>query len=126
MQPVHHSNSFSLLVLRIDAHDDDAIQTKLFLLLQTEQYDTALLLLGPLKDNTAREFEKAYALYRLHREPEAAEVLQHLKESGSDAGFNDRGVVHLEAQLVCIRNPVVVYELISPAGLSPRVVRKCV
>jgi signal recognition particle subunit SRP72 len=71
------------------------LQTKLFLFLQTEQYSAALT----LADSTegAFEFGRAYALYRLHREHEAAAVLDELK---STAG-SSRGVNHLEAQLVC-------------------------
>jgi hypothetical protein len=81
-------------VLRLEPSDKDALQTKLFLLLQTEQYSTALT----LADSTehAFEFGRAYALYRLHREHEAAAVLDEIK---STAGLN-RGVNHLEAQLV--------------------------
>lgn len=76
------------------------MQTKLFLLLQTEQYDTALTLIESLSDPAARKFEETYALYRLHREAEAAERLVDLKASlGSDDVY-DRGVMHLEAQLV--------------------------
>lgn len=70
------------------------MQTKLFLLLQTEQYSAALT----LTDSTdhAFEFGRSYALYRLHREHEAAAVLDEIK---STAGMS-RGVNHLEAQLV--------------------------
>ncbi|KAG6331442.1 hypothetical protein ID866_7648 [Astraeus odoratus] len=83
-------------ILRLDPADNDALQTRLFLLLQTEQYDVALSLIG---DATAEEsdlaFEKAYALYRLEREAESATVLAQMKESQRD----HRGVLHLEAQL---------------------------
>lgn len=50
-----------------------------------------------LADSAEREFEfgRAYALYRLHREHEAAAVLDEIK---STVGLN-RGVNHLEAQL---------------------------
>ena len=85
-------------VLRIDPKDKDALQAKLFLLLQTEQYDTALSLLSTLPDE--HEFEKAYALYRLRREPEAAKLLESLKRTQRDSGSHFRGVMHLEAQLV--------------------------
>ena len=53
-----------------------------------------------LSDPVSREFEKAYALYRLHRENEAAELLPLLKTSQGADEVYDRGVVHLEAQLV--------------------------
>ncbi len=68
--------------------DPDALQTKLFLLLQTERYGAALELPG------CDGFEKAYALYRMQKGDEAREVL---KEVTGDA---ERGATHLEAQLV--------------------------
>ena len=83
-------------VLRLEPADKDALQTKLFLLLQTEQYSAALTLADSAEH--AFEFGRAYSLYRLHREHEAAAVLDGIK---STAGSN-RGVNHLEAQLVCI------------------------
>lgn len=87
-------------VLRIDGKDDDALNTKLFLLLQTEQYEDALTLISTLDVFKQREFEKAYALYRLHKEEEANMHLSQLKGSHKTAD-NNRGVMHLEAQLVC-------------------------
>lgn len=73
-------------VLRIDPADPDAQKTKLFLLLQTEQYDTAL----PLIDADNHRFELAYALYRLQREDEALHVL---------GAQRDRASLHLLAQI---------------------------
>ena len=83
-------------VLRLDPSDRDALRTKLFLLLQTEQYDAALALIVEI--NEERLFERAYALYRLHREEESAQVLKEIKNHGREA--EQRGVMHLEAQLV--------------------------
>jgi signal recognition particle subunit SRP72 len=40
-------------------------------------------------------YERAYTLYRLQRENEARDILEKMKE-----GEDDRGTVHLEAQLV--------------------------
>lgn len=85
-------------VLRLNPVDKDALQTKLFLLLQTERYDAALSLIA---DSTSGDgpdytFEEAYAMYRLHREEEAATALGKIKRSEKD----HRGVLHLEAQLV--------------------------
>ncbi|KAF9645922.1 hypothetical protein BDM02DRAFT_3156737 [Thelephora ganbajun] len=80
-------------ILRLEPADKDATQTKLFLLLQTEQYPAALSLADSAEH--AFEFGRAYSLYRLHREHEAAAVLAGIK---STAGSN-RGVDHLEAQL---------------------------
>ncbi|CCM06038.1 uncharacterized protein FIBRA_08284 [Fibroporia radiculosa] len=90
-------------ILRIVPHDPDALQTKIFLLLQTDQYVTALSLLNDLsnaQDNLNKPFayEKGYSLYRLHRESDAMGVLNNIKaEAGSDE--DNRGVIHLEAQL---------------------------
>lgn len=92
--------SSSRTVLRIDPKDTDALRAKLFLLLQTEQYETALSLLQSLDNQAAYEFERAYALYRLRREPEAADVLSHLKDSERPGGVHNRAIMHLEAQLV--------------------------
>jgi len=81
-------------ILHLNPADKDALQTKLFLLLQTEQYDSALALIA---DSASLDctFEKAYALYRLHKEEEAATALSKIKGSEKD----HRGVLHLEAQL---------------------------
>ncbi|KAI0364817.1 hypothetical protein BV20DRAFT_814185 [Pilatotrama ljubarskyi] len=83
-------------ILRLDPHDSDALQTKLFLLLQTDQYAAALALIGGQGGEADEHaFEKAYSLYRLHREEEATNALQALKAKEQD----DRGLLHLEAQL---------------------------
>ena len=74
----------------------DALQTKLFLLLQTEQYVAALTLADSAEH--AFDFGRAYSLYRLHREHEAASVLDEVKSAVGP----DRGASHLEAQLVSI------------------------
>ncbi|KAI9573169.1 hypothetical protein HD554DRAFT_1151905 [Boletus coccyginus] len=84
-------------ILRLHPADTDAVQTKLFLLLQTEQYDAALTLIADSTSGGGPDytFEEAYAMYRLHREAEAAAALGKIKGSGKD----HRGVLHLEAQL---------------------------
>jgi signal recognition particle subunit SRP72 len=82
-------------VLRIEPEDKDATQTKLFLLLQTEQYDNALALVD---GHASRGYEKAYALYRLQREDDARAVLEKTK---TESDVDQRGVSHLEAQMVC-------------------------
>ncbi|OBZ65817.1 hypothetical protein A0H81_14126 [Grifola frondosa] len=83
-------------ILHLNPHDQDALQTKLFLLLQTDQYSAALSMISG--DGTFSEyaFEKAYSLYRLHHESEAREVLNVIKKK---KGEDDRGVLHLDAQL---------------------------
>ena len=83
-------------VLRLEPADEDALQTKLFLLLQTEQYAAALTLTDSAEHGF--DFGRAYSLYRLHQEHEAAVVLEKIK---STVGSN-RGVNHLQAQLVRI------------------------
>lgn len=82
-------------ILRLDPSDRDALRTKLFLLLQTEQYDTALAIIAEINEQCS--FERAYALYRLQREEDAAQVLDEIKNSGKEA--EQRGAMHLEAQL---------------------------
>ena len=87
------------LVLRLDPKDADARQTKLFLLLQTEQYSAALSLIDSDDDHAHHAYERAYSLYRLSHESEAREVLKSIKADQN--AENSRGLVHLEAQLVC-------------------------
>lgn len=84
----------------MDPKDEDALQAKLFLLLQAEQYNPAIELLQVLGTEASHDFEKAYALYRLRHESEAKELLSHIKGSRPVGGVNDRGILHLEAQLV--------------------------
>ncbi|KZV99377.1 hypothetical protein EXIGLDRAFT_668520 [Exidia glandulosa HHB12029] len=81
-------------ILVLAPNDADVLQTKLFLLLQTEDYAAAL----DLASAPEHRFQKAYALYRLNRETDAGEVVKELKavELDDDAA---RGVEHLEAQL---------------------------
>ncbi|KAF8991480.1 hypothetical protein BDQ17DRAFT_1287587 [Cyathus striatus] len=75
-------------ILALSPGDEDATQTKLFLLLQTESYIPALSL---LPNTTTFPFEKAYTLYRTHQEPESLAILSTLPPT--------RGKSHLEAQL---------------------------
>ena len=92
----HRDNCYSntwTLVLRLDPTDQDARQTKVFLLLQTELYSEALSL---ITDGNRDTFERAYTLYRLQREDDAREILEEMREQGED----DRRIFHLEAQLV--------------------------
>ncbi|KAI0302306.1 hypothetical protein B0F90DRAFT_1627541 [Multifurca ochricompacta] len=80
-------------VLRLVPDDNDAKQTKLFLLLHTERYSDALALLGA--SNESSTFERVYALYRLQHLDEAARLLDEIKEGQE----RSRGALHLEAQL---------------------------
>ncbi|KAG6382081.1 hypothetical protein JVT61DRAFT_719 [Boletus reticuloceps] len=69
----HFTNAVKTF-LRLHPANTDALQTKLFLLFQTEQYNTALSLIAETTsgDGPDYTFEEAYAMYRLHREEEAA------------------------------------------------------
>lgn len=89
-------------VLRIAPQDTDALQTKLFLLLQKDQYGAALSLIDGATSGSSSKyiFEKAYSLYRLQRESEVAEAINAIKLEG---GEDMRGVMHLEAQVVRTR-----------------------
>ena len=82
------------LVLCLNSSDKDARQAKIFLLLQTEMYAEALSLLDA--EDSKETYERAYTLYRLQRENEARDILEKIREGEDD----DRGTVHLEAQLV--------------------------
>ncbi|KAF9517637.1 hypothetical protein BS47DRAFT_1290620 [Hydnum rufescens UP504] len=88
-------------ILRILPNDPDTVRTKLFLLLQTDQYNPALDLLETSNkaieasgNSPGYQFDKAYVLYRLHREDEAREILLAM----GDDPLN-RGVQHLDAQV---------------------------
>jgi len=85
-------------ILRLEPNDVDAVQTKLFLLLQTEQYQPVLSLIEH-EGNQDHAFERSYSYYRLQREEEARQILTTIKD---EKGDDDRGVMHLEAQL-CYR-----------------------
>ena len=81
-------------VLRLVLDDEDARQTKLFLLLQTERYSDALALLRTSDKSSG--FEQAYSSYRLQRLDETAQLLDAIKQRPEQS----RGSLHLEAQLV--------------------------
>jgi signal recognition particle subunit SRP72 len=65
--------------------------------LQTEQYGAALNLVEALDEEHGHDFGRAYSLYRLQREDEAQLALKKLLDE------DDRGALHLEAQLVSAR-----------------------
>jgi len=93
----HHpfdNTTFPGSVLRLVPDDNDAKQTKLFLLLQTERYNDALALLDP--DDESSAFERTYSLYRLQQLDEAAKLLGKATQGRQQ----NRGALHLEAQLV--------------------------
>ena len=78
-------------MLTLDPDDQDAWQTKLWLLFKTNAYTQAL----DVTQSRPNEFgfERAYALYRLQREVEAAAVLDGLGET-------HRAPTLLQAQIV--------------------------
>ena len=80
-------------VLNLDPKAETAFQTLLFLHLQTDDYASALALLDNPPSGTTLDFERAYCLYRLHREQEALEILSKISSKG-------RKEEHLEAQIV--------------------------
>ncbi|KAJ2918323.1 hypothetical protein MD484_g2091, partial [Candolleomyces efflorescens] len=82
-------------ILRLEPGDEDAMKTKLFLLLQTEQYQAALTLIDTHEEKALLNFERSYSLYRLHREAEARDILADIRAKDNE----DRGALHLEAQL---------------------------
>lgn len=85
-------------VLRLAPADKDALDSKLFLLLQTEQYEAALDLIKEISpESSSHSFEKAYILYRLHKEDEASEIVNAARESED---VDSRALLHLEAQIV--------------------------
>ncbi|KAJ7151633.1 hypothetical protein C8R46DRAFT_1304171 [Mycena filopes] len=98
----HHPNAIKTCdkILRLAPADPDALQTKLFLLLTVGQPAAATSLIESLnaEGNEGQQqytFERAYALYCLHKRGDAREALVQ----NSDAGVDERGARHLEAQL---------------------------
>ncbi|KAF4620259.1 hypothetical protein D9613_001069 [Agrocybe pediades] len=88
----HFSNAVKTCdkILRLDPKDPDARQTKLFLLLQTEQYNAALTLIDSDEEPNHHAYERAYSLYRLQRESDARDVLEEIKK---EKGEDDRGII---------------------------------
>ncbi|KAJ1305996.1 hypothetical protein OPQ81_010711 [Rhizoctonia solani] len=83
-------------LLRLTPDDTDVIQTKLFLLLQTDQYARALEIVENLSSGSdSKQLEKAYLLYRLHKEQEAKAIVDQVKGKGASYG----GFDHLDAQI---------------------------
>ncbi|KAK4685474.1 signal recognition particle subunit SRP72, partial [Tremellales sp. Uapishka_1] len=77
-------------ILILSPSSTSAFQTLLFLHLHTDNYTAALHLLQT-PSGQSLDFERAYCLYRLHREKEALEILAKLDKT--------RKVLHLEAQI---------------------------
>ncbi|KAG8688334.1 hypothetical protein FRC08_011491, partial [Ceratobasidium sp. 394] len=88
-------------ILRLAPDDADVLQTKLYLLLQTDQYPRALEIVKSMSSNAGSSksptgLEKAYILYRMNKEGEAKTIVDEAK--GKD-GAPKEGFAHLEAQL---------------------------
>ncbi|KAG8749838.1 hypothetical protein FRC12_013202 [Ceratobasidium sp. 428] len=88
-------------ILRLTPEDADLLQTKLYLLLQTDQYPRALEIVdsmsgGAGSSKSSSDLEKAYILYRMHKEKEAKAIVDESK--GKEDASKD-GFAHLEAQL---------------------------
>ncbi|KAG9092446.1 hypothetical protein FRC06_011917 [Ceratobasidium sp. 370] len=88
-------------ILRLTPDDADVLQTKLYLLLQTDQYPRALEIVesmssGAGSSRSSTELEKAYILYRMHKEKEAKAIVDEAK---GKEGAPKEGFAHLEAQL---------------------------
>lgn len=88
----------------------NALQTLLFLLLQTDQYDLALETIESASQSDKLDFEKAYCLYRLHEEEKARELVEKLRATeGGSVGLEQesaRRLAHLEAQVVSSAEPL--------------------
>ncbi|EIW69627.1 hypothetical protein TREMEDRAFT_68788 [Tremella mesenterica DSM 1558] len=80
-------------ILTLDPKSRAGFQTLLFLHLQTDEYSAALDLVVSYQDESELQFERAYCLYRLHREREALKVLE------AKIGEKGRRELHLEGQI---------------------------
>ncbi|KAG8997810.1 hypothetical protein FRB90_012428 [Tulasnella sp. 427] len=85
-------------ILRLVPDDKDALDSKLFLLIQTDQYEAALELIKELPgpSDSSHLFEQAYLLYRLQKEEEATEMVKRARETGE---YEPRALSNLEAQI---------------------------
>lgn len=91
-----------IAVLSLDPKSDAAFKTLLFLLLETDAYAPALELVESTIAAQSRgnlEFEKAYCLYRLHKEEESLKIVESVKGTAR-SGEDKAKWEHLEAQIV--------------------------
>jgi signal recognition particle subunit SRP72 len=99
----------------------NALQTLLFLLLQTDQYNLALETIESASHSDKLEFEKAYCLYRLHEEERARELVEKLRlTEGGSVGLEQesaRRLAHLEAQVVSLNEAQCCRKLTCILGL---------
>ncbi|KAG8899089.1 hypothetical protein FRB99_006940 [Tulasnella sp. 403] len=89
---------FTNAIKTLDPQDKDALDTKLFLFIQTEQYESALELIKhiPGTSESSHAFERAYLAYRLQKEEGAFEIVESARKEGVADG---RALAQLEAQI---------------------------
>ncbi|KAI5886486.1 uncharacterized protein SCHCODRAFT_02641877 [Schizophyllum commune H4-8] len=78
-------------ILKLDPNDADALQAKIYAMMEADQHAGALDILG-----SQHQYERAYSLYKLQREAEAREILDTITPQ------DDRSVLVLRAQ-ICYR-----------------------
>ncbi|KAI4519300.1 hypothetical protein K525DRAFT_241411 [Schizophyllum commune Loenen D] len=78
-------------ILKLDPNDADALQAKIYAMMEADQHAGALDILGP-----QHQYERAYSLYKLQREAEARDILDTITPQ------DDRSVLVLRAQ-ICYR-----------------------
>ncbi|KAL1759015.1 hypothetical protein FB107DRAFT_258043, partial [Schizophyllum commune] len=78
-------------ILKLDPNDADALQAKIYAMMEADQHAGALDILGP-----QHQYERAYSLYKLQREGEARKILDTITPQ------DDRSVLVLRAQ-ICYR-----------------------
>ncbi|KAL1747156.1 hypothetical protein HDZ31DRAFT_9994, partial [Schizophyllum fasciatum] len=82
-------------VLALDPADADALQAKIYAMMEADQHAPALAVLGggDAPESTPHAYERAYCLYKLQREADATRVLDALRDQ------DDRAVLVLRAQI---------------------------
>src|SRR6266487_3965979 len=85
-------------VLRLRPEDTDAIHCKAISLIRLEKYQSALDLLSKNIAENQLATVRAYCLYRLNRWNEVLSIARKFRQAGN----NELGLKHLEAQAVCI------------------------
>ncbi|TRM57407.1 hypothetical protein BD626DRAFT_412163 [Schizophyllum amplum] len=79
-------------ILKLDPSDADALQAKIYAMMEADQHAVALNVLGP-----QHQYERAYSLYKLQREAEARDILDTITPA------DERSVIVLRAQ-ICYRD----------------------
>jgi thioredoxin-like negative regulator of GroEL len=106
-------------VLALLPKDLDVLRCYATALLQTGQYQTCLDVLASLPQQPATAvLERAYAHYRLNQLPQAQALL-----SAVPAAQKTKPIIHLEAQVVCVRS---LASVCRPHHSSPQSACVCV